>query len=143
MQLFQGEFLMSPAIVSPPVPDIKPTLSAIDWHMAVVNLENGQVAAWITEWPDCRVEAESREAAIEAVQVLLTDRLSTIEVIPFPAPISAKPASSQTDNPWEPLYGLLKDDADFAAWADEFWAEKQRSHDDDEILSVEECLRVM
>jgi hypothetical protein len=143
MQLFQGDFLMSPAIVSPPVPDVKLPLSKIDWHMALANLENGQVAAWITEWPDCRVEAESREAAIEAIQVLLADRLKTIEVIPFPAPISAKPASSQTDNPWEPLYGLLKDDADFAAWADEFWAEKQRSHDDDEILSVEECLRVM
>jgi hypothetical protein len=25
----------------------------------------------------------------------------------------------------------------------DFWAEKQRSHDDEEILSVEECLQVM
>jgi hypothetical protein len=130
---------MSPAIVSPPMPAVAPISAAIDWHMAVVNLENGQVAAWITEWPDCRVEAESREAAIEALQVLLADRLKTIEVIPFPAPIAIQSA----EHPAMKFVGVLKDDPDFVAWSDEFWAEKQRSHEDDEILSVEECLRVM
>jgi hypothetical protein len=63
----------------------------------------------------------------------------TIEIIAIPAPIAVKPA----EHPAMKFVGALKDDPDFVAWSDEFWAEKQRSHDDDEILSVEECLRVM
>ncbi len=131
---------MSSTIVLPKAaPTIAQTSTAIDWHMVVVTLADGQVAAWMAEWPDCRVEAPSREAAIEALQTLLDERLTTIEVIPIHSTIAVKPA----EHPAMKFVGALKDDPDFVAWSDEFWAEKQRSHDDDEILSVEECLRVM
>lgn len=134
---------MSPAIVSPPISAVQPTMATIDWHIVLATLADGQVSAWIAEWPDCRVEAPSREAAIAELQSLLDEQLKTIEVIPIPVlPVVTTPVVTMA-NPWEPLYGLLEEDPDFAAWSDEFWAEKQRSHDDEEILSVEECLRVM
>lgn len=76
----------------------------------------------------------------------MSSTIALSKAAPAIAQISTASDSSTVylaDNPWKPLYGLLETDPDFAAWSDEFWAEKQRSHDDDEILSVEECLRVM
>jgi hypothetical protein len=117
---------------------VKSTSSQLDWHIVLETLTDGQVAAWIAEWPDCRVTAAGREDAIEQLQALLDERAPSVEVIPFPMPVSPP----QEENPWKPFYGALKNDPDFCAWAEEFWAEKQRSHDDEEILSVEECLSI-
>jgi predicted RNase H-like HicB family nuclease len=113
-------------------------LNTLSWHILLESQADGQVVAWVAEWPDCRVVAESREMAIEALKAMLDEKGKTIEV----EPLSVVTATSE-ENPWEPLYGALKDNPEFIAWAEDFWAGKQRRKDDDEILSVEECMRVV
>ncbi len=81
----------------------------------------------------------SSTIALSATLPDITQPSTTIEVMPTHSTLCVKPA----EHPAMKFVGALKDDPDFVAWSDEFWAEKQRSHDDDEILSVEECLRVM
>jgi predicted RNase H-like HicB family nuclease len=117
-------------------PNVMPSPAQLDWHIVLETLADGQVAAWIAEWPDCRVTAAGREDAIDAVKQALDEKsemasvlAQSIELIPLEHPVMK-------------FVGALKDDPIFCAWADEFWAEKQRSHDDDEILTVEECLNV-
>ena len=121
-------------------PAVLPASGHLDWHIVLETLNDGQVAAWIAEWPDCRVTAGGRKEAIAALKQSLGEKLKRIEVIPLSVSLDE---SATAENPWEPFYGALKDDPDFIQWAAGFWAEKQCSHDDDEILSVEECLRVM
>ncbi len=113
---------------------MQPT-STLTWRVLVESLEHGQIAAWVAEFPECRVIAESQEAAIVALEVLLNQRMATIKVIPLQL------SSGHPENPWFKVCGILIDDASFAAWSDRFWAEKQQS--DDEVLSVEESLLVM
>jgi hypothetical protein len=118
-------------------PNVMASPAQLDWHIVLETLADGQVAAWIAEWPDCRVTAAGREDAIGQLQVRLDERAKSFEVIAFPMSVSPP----QEENPWKPFYGALKDDPSFCAWAEAFWAEKQRSHDDDEILSLEEFLQ--
>ncbi len=107
------------------------------WHVLIETLEQGQVAAWIAELPESKVVAESQEAAIAALKVLLSQRMSMIKVVPLQLP------SDNFENSWAKVVGALEDNASFIEWSDRFWAEKQQSLDNEEILSVEECLRVM
>lgn len=114
-----------------------PTSSTLTWHVLVETLEQGQVAAWVAEFPESRVIAESEEAAITALEALLSKRMATIKVVPLQL------SSEKSENPWSKLCGILKEDASFAEWSDRFWAEKQENVEDDEILSIEESLRMM
>jgi hypothetical protein len=116
----------------------QPTLtSSLTWHILVEPLEQGRIAAWVAELPECRVVEESQEEAIAALEVLLNKRMATIKVMPVQL------SSGNSENPWLKVCGVLKDDVSFAEWSDRFWAEKQQSLEDDEVLSVEESLRVM
>jgi hypothetical protein len=112
-------------------------ISTLTWRVLVEPLEQGQVAAWVAEFPECRVVAESQEAALAALEVLLNQRIATIKVMPLQL------SSENSENPWLKVCGILKDDASFAKWGDRFWAEKQQDIDDDEVLSVEKSLSVM
>jgi hypothetical protein len=111
--------------------------STLTWHVLVETLEHGQIAAWVAEFPESRVIAESQEEAIAALEALLSKRMATIKVMPL------KLSSDNSENPWFQLCGILKEDASFAEWSDRFWAEKQQSVEDDEVLSVEESLGMM
>jgi hypothetical protein len=127
---------MSTVAVASQVPAVEPSSSGqLDWHIVVESLTDGQVAAWIAQWPDCRVVSGSRDEAIEAVRSALNQRLGTIEVLPVMIDVVVP------EHPIMKFVGIFKDDPTFIAWADEFWAEKQRSHDDEEILSLEEFLK--
>lgn len=53
--------------------------STLAGRILLETLEEGY-SAWITEFSDCRVIAESKEAAIAALEILLTKRMETIEV---------------------------------------------------------------
>jgi hypothetical protein len=110
--------------------------STLTWHILVETLDQGQITAWVAELPECRVIAESQEAAIAALEVLLNQRMAKIKVI------SLQLSSENSEDPWFKLSGLLKDDASFIEWSDRFWAEKQQKIED-EVLSVEESLRMM
>jgi predicted RNase H-like HicB family nuclease len=55
--------------------------------LLVENLTNGQVAASIFEFPDCRVEAQTREEAITQIKTAFLERLKHIEAISWDVPI--------------------------------------------------------
>lgn len=52
-------------------------------------------------------------------------------------------AAENSENPWLKVSSALKDDASFVEWSDRFWEEKQQNPEEDEILFIEESLRVM
>lgn len=107
------------------------------WRILLETLDLGQVAAWVAEFPECKVVAESQELAISALEILLKKRLATIKVLPLQL------STESSENAWVSLCGSLKDNVSFIEWSDHFWAEKQQDMDEDEMLSVEEILRVM
>ncbi|HAZ46789.1 MAG TPA: hypothetical protein DDW76_21540 [Cyanobacteria bacterium UBA11369] len=97
-------------------------------------LTSGQVAASVLEFPDCRVKAETREAAImlriaianAQIQATFLERLKNMEAISWNVPI-------QTSEPnWMKFAGVFKDDADFAAIMESIRAERN-SDDDSEV----------
>jgi hypothetical protein len=112
--------------------------TTLSWHILLEPQADGQIAAWVAEWPECRVVAESREMAIETLKVLLDEKSRAIEIEPLVIHLGEK-----AEHPLMKFVGIFKDDPEFIAWHDRFWAEKQRSKDDDEILSVEECIQIM
>jgi hypothetical protein len=107
-------------------------------QVLVEALPDGQFAAWAVALPDCRVVASSREGAIESLEVQLAERMKAIEIVELPthwSPVSTHPVLK--------LAGALKDDADFAAWHDRFWADKQRIDDDEELTSIAELMGIL
>jgi predicted RNase H-like HicB family nuclease len=115
------------------------SLDPLSWQILLESQADGQVAAWVAEWPECRVVAESREMAIAMIRNLMDVKSQTIEVEPLTIPISGPIG----ENPWQLIYGALRNDPEFIAWAEAFWVGKKRNKDNDEILSVEECMQVM
>jgi hypothetical protein len=112
-------------------------------HIMLETLADGQIAAWVAEVPDCRVIGESKASAIAALETTYEVRLRSIEVIPWQFQANAPVPEEAATQPLMAFAGIFKDDPEFKDWAERFWAEKQRSHDDDEILTLEECLQVM
>lgn len=89
-------------------------------------LKSGQVAASIFEFPDCRVQAETREAAIAQIQATFLERLKNIEAISWNVPIQA------SEPTWMKFAGVFKDDSDFAAIMESIRAERN-SDDNSEV----------
>jgi hypothetical protein len=124
--------VMTTAIATSLISSPITTLQAV-----VETLPDGHFAAWMSALPDCRVVAESRAEAIVALELHMEKRLGSIEVIEMP--IESTPLAEHS---LLKLAGVLKDDADFAAWHDRFWAEKQ-CIDDDEQVSIEELMGIL
>lgn len=72
-------------------------------------IPSGLVAASVLEFPDFRVEAETREAAIAQLQAAFLERLQHIEAVSWDVPVSASAPA------WIKFAGVFKDDPDFAA----------------------------
>lgn len=89
-------------------------------------LTSGQIAASVLEFPDCRVKAETREAAIAQIQATFLERLKNIEAISWNVPIQA------SEPTWMKFAGVFKDDSDFAAIMESIRAERT-SDDDSEV----------
>jgi hypothetical protein len=94
-------------------------------HMTLVleTLASGNVAASILEFPQYRVEAQTRESAIAQIREGAADLLSRIEFLPLEIP------AEKLDSPWIKYAGMFQDDPDFAEIAAAMRAE--RSIDDD------------
>jgi hypothetical protein len=107
------------------------------WHIVLETLDLGQISARVAEFSECRVVAKSQEAAISALEVLLNKRLATIKVLPLQL------SSENSESSWANLYGSLKDNSSFIKWSDRFWAEKQHNSEEEDILPVDESLRVI
>jgi predicted RNase H-like HicB family nuclease len=89
-------------------------------------LTSGQIAASVLEFPECRVKAETREAAIAQIQATFLERLKNIEAISWNVPIQA------SEPTWMKFSGVFKDDSDFAAIMESIRAERT-SDDDSEV----------
>lgn len=78
-------------------------------NLILETLANQKISARLAEFPDYVVIADTREAAIAAIQQQLSDRLKTIEFVSILLPISTQPDHNLTDS-----FGVFKDDPYFA-----------------------------
>jgi hypothetical protein len=124
---------MTIAIATPPI-----SLATSALQILLEALPDGQFAAWALALPDCRVVADSREDAIEALELRLEERRGAIEVIELPGVRTAL-----EDHPVMKFAGIFKDDPDFVAWHDRFWAEKQQIDDSEELTPIEELMGIL
>lgn len=63
-------------------------------YLVVLDHNQDRFTATVPALPDCRVEAATRELALEAVRQAIGERLSRSEVVTVEAPPSSH------DNPW-------------------------------------------
>jgi hypothetical protein len=97
---------------------------------------SGTIVASAVEFPDCRVEAATREAAIALVSDRLQAQLDRVEFVPLSLSLREQ---SQAENPWTKLFGLYKDDPDFAEIAAAMRAEREVDDDSEVDPSVYQC----
>jgi predicted RNase H-like HicB family nuclease len=83
--------------------------------------EGGGAIASFLEIPAYRVEAATREQAIEALKQLMNQHLEKSEIIPLEISV---PCTESPENPWIKFAGIFKDDPDFAEIAEELRAER-------------------
>jgi hypothetical protein len=105
---------------------------------------SGAIGASVIEFPDCRVEAETREAAIAKVQAALLEQLARSETIswdvPLPPSEDLNGAERRADSPWIKYAGMFKDDPDFAEISAAVRAEREVEDDtevDPSVYSLE------
>lgn len=104
--------------------------SDITLHILLEQQANGHFWATVPTLPNCSVERATKEEAMEAIQQLLLERLSTVEVLPVQ--VSDRTNISSTSAPsWKPFLGMFKDDPYFAEIADELWAKRQVENDEE------------
>lgn len=106
----------------------------ITLHILLEQQPNTEFRASIPALPNCTLERATREEALEAIQHLLSERLTTLEVLPVQIQVTADASSTQTHS-WKPFLGMFKDDPYFSAIADELWAKRQL--EDDEEIEVD------
>jgi predicted RNase H-like HicB family nuclease len=90
---------------------------------------SGRFVASVMEFPDCRVEAETREGAITLVQQQWQAQIERVEFMPLSLPL---PRHATVKSPWSKLFGLYQDDPDFAEIAAAMRAEREVD-DDSEV----------
>jgi predicted RNase H-like HicB family nuclease len=106
-----------------------PNLTNLRVNIILQEKEEGGAIASFLEIPSYRVEAATREQAIEALKRMMEQHLAQSEIIPLDIPLS-RPNSSE--NPWTKFSGIFKDDPDFAEIVEEIRAERL-SDDESEI----------
>jgi hypothetical protein len=94
--------------------------------LLVETLTSGKVVASVFEFPDCRVEAQTKETAIVQLQSIFLKRLQHIEAISWEVPF---PLSEPT---WKQFAGVFENDRDFQEIMEEIRAERT-SDDNSEV----------
>jgi predicted RNase H-like HicB family nuclease len=82
---------------------------------------SGRFVASVMEFPDCRVEAETKEGAIALIQQQWQTQTERVEFMPLHLPLP----KTAVESPWSKLFGLYKDDPDFAEIAAAIRAERE------------------
>ncbi len=90
------------------------------FHVLLKQTDSGRVIASIAELADCQVEAETRKEALVAIQALVGDRLSNVEVLPLEVSLNG----IEEENPWTEFIGMFEGDAEFAEIAAQLRAER-------------------
>jgi hypothetical protein len=85
----------------------------MDFTLLVKTMPSGQIEASVLEIPSCRVQADSRDSAIESLRFNLAAEIQDAEVVTCQMPIrGAKP-------PWLKFAGIFENNPDFAEIVDE------------------------
>jgi predicted RNase H-like HicB family nuclease len=86
--------------------------------------ESGMISASVMEFPDCHVEAATREEAISKVQTAFIERLAHIETIPWDVPLPSTETAQmqsagifQANAAFEDVMNRIQAERD--AWGDE------------------------
>jgi predicted RNase H-like HicB family nuclease len=116
---------VSKMVINLNVPQSNPP-SNLKVTLLVENLTSGHVVASVLEFPDCRVEADTREKAINQIKTAFLERLKHIEAISWDVPVQPKEPT------WMQFGGIFKDDTDFISIMETIRAERN-SHDDSEV----------
>jgi hypothetical protein len=105
---------------------------------------SGRVTASVIEFPDCRVEAATRETAIAAVQAAFLEQLARSETISWDVPLlqneGINGSERSANSPWIKYAGMFRDDPDFAEIATAIRAEREVEDDtevDPSVYSLE------
>jgi hypothetical protein len=98
----------------------------LNFHVLLEKSEAGRTIASIAELANCRVEADSRKEALVAIQELVSDRLSNVEVLP----LEISPTQTVKENPWTEFIGMFEGDAEFAEMANQWRLERLQDEDD-------------
>jgi hypothetical protein len=97
-------------------------------HLWVETLDDGQVLAWVGEWPECRVTADSRDRAIADLEQLLDDRMERVELVI--RQVEAVPTETIAEpHPMLAFAGVFKNDPDFAEIVAQMRAERELDDD--------------
>ncbi|KAM3100091.1 type II toxin-antitoxin system HicB family antitoxin [Phormidesmis sp. 146-12] len=112
-------------------PIVQPSNSGSPLKLTLVleQLASGDVVASVLEFPQCRVEAETREVAIAQIRSDLAAMLERLEFLPLEI---SKVAAAPSKSPWIKYAGIFQNDPDFAAIAAAIRAERN-SEDDTEV----------
>lgn len=94
--------------------------------LLVETIQPGKVTASVLEFPDSRIEAETRESAISQLQANFTERLKRLEAISWDIPVNASNSTGME------FVGIFQDDPDFQAISRDLFAERA-SEDDSEV----------
>ena len=86
------------------------------YDILLENLDKKGYTARVLAWPDCVVEAPTREAALMQIRAMILERLAKAEIVT----LEIQP--EEVNHPWLKFAGMWKDDPDF----DEFQAEIAR-----------------
>ncbi|NET54193.1 MAG: hypothetical protein F6K09_37950, partial [Merismopedia sp. SIO2A8] len=99
--------------------DIFADPSSLNLHV-LIETKQGETVASIAELANVQVKADTRGEALVAIQSLLQERLSNVEILPLT--IAPKQTS---DNPWIEFTGFFEGDDEFAELAEELRLERE------------------
>lgn len=94
--------------------------------LLVETLQPGKIAASVLEFPDSRIEAETRESALSQLQANFLERLKRLEAISWNIPVNS------SDSIGIEYVGVFQDDLDFQVISRDLLAERG-SEDDSEV----------
>ena len=100
----------------------------IEVTLVLAQQVSGKVTASAMEFPNCHVEAETRETAIADLKSLLSQRLQNVEMVPVRIPLSNALSPS---NPWNELCGVFKDSQYFDEVMEIIQAEREKLGNED------------
>jgi hypothetical protein len=103
-----------------------PSKADFNFHVLLKHADSGRVIASIAELANCQVEAETRNEALVAIQALVGDRLSDVEVVPLEVSLKG----IKGENPWTEFIGMFEGDTEFAEIAAQLRAERGLDTDD-------------
>ncbi len=85
---------------------------------------DGSIHGTVPSWPDCMVEAKTREEALDIVRETMTTIIRRSEIVQLEVPAEPKSGRLDSEPPWE-WFGVFKGDPAWSVLFDEI--EHQRN----------------